>query len=55
MNWRELAAARGLDIPDEQIDRIAPALEALEAAFRPLLKPLEPQTEPAFVVPEERP
>src|SRR5439155_17350971 len=35
-NWKQMAEAAGLDIPD--MDRIAPALEGLEAAFRPLVK-----------------
>jgi hypothetical protein len=32
-DWKELAKARGLSIPDDQLDRIAPILEALEKSF----------------------
>jgi hypothetical protein len=47
-NWPALAAARGLDIPQEALERIAPSLEGLEAAFRPLLAKLPFTLEPAI-------
>jgi hypothetical protein len=47
-NWPALAAARGLDIPHEAVERIAPSLEALEQAFRPLLAKLPLTLEPAI-------
>jgi hypothetical protein len=40
-DWRAIAKARGIEI-----DSVEP-LEALEAAFRPLLKDLHPGVEPA--------
>ncbi|MGE5567873.1 MAG: hypothetical protein ACM3S5_02445 [Rhodospirillales bacterium] len=47
--WKLISAASRFDIPEEELDRIAPVLEALEAAFRPLAKNIPVETEPAFV------
>ncbi len=38
---------RRKDIPEEALERIAPALEALEAAFRPLAAAIPEDVEPA--------
>ncbi len=46
-HWKEAAKALESGIPDEQLDRIAPTLEALEAAFRPLVEAIPEDTEPA--------
>jgi hypothetical protein len=46
-DFRAIARARGLDIPEDQLDRIARPLELLEAAFRPLTTDLPPSLEPA--------
>ncbi len=51
-DWKTVAQARGLDIPDEALDGIAPALNALEAAFRPLVARLPCDVEPALVLSE---
>ncbi len=51
-----MAEAAGLAIPD--IERIAPALDGLEAAFRPLVKNIPHDVEPALIfraAPEETP
>lgn len=48
-DWKAIAAARGLGIPGEQLARIAPSLDALEAAFRPLSLSIPHLTEPALV------
>jgi hypothetical protein len=45
-NWSKMAEAAGLDIPD--IGRITPALDALEAAFRPLTKTIAHDAEAAL-------
>ena len=45
-NWKLMAEAAGLAIPD--IERIAPALDSLEAAFRPLVKTIPHDVEPAL-------
>ena len=46
-NWRAIAKASGLEVDPTQLNRIAEPLEALEAAFRPLVKDLAPGVEPA--------
>jgi len=46
-DWKTIAEARGLGIPAEQIERIAPALDSLEETFRPMVKDLPPELEPA--------
>lgn len=48
-DWTLLAKAAGLDIPDKDLDRIAPPLNALEDAFRPLVQNLTSDEEPAAV------
>ncbi len=45
--WKAIARARELGIPDESLDAIAPVLDALEAAFRPLAATLSEDIEPA--------
>jgi hypothetical protein len=42
-----MAEAGGLDIPD--IERIVPSLDALEAAFRSLVKAIPHDVEPALI------
>lgn len=49
-DFKALARARGLDIPEAELDRIVPTLEALEAAFRPLAADLPPSLEPATCI-----
>jgi len=46
-NWKKLAEATDLRIPDSDIDNIAPSLDTLEAAFRPLTKSIPDDVEPA--------
>ena len=46
-DFKAVARARGLDIPEAELDRIVPTLEKLEAAFRPLAADLPPSLEPA--------
>jgi len=35
-NWKDLAAALDPPIPPEDVDKIVPVLDAMEARFRPL-------------------
>jgi hypothetical protein len=51
-DWVQIARARGLDIPEEAVERAAPALAALEAAFRPLAAKLAHNVEPAITLSE---
>ena len=46
-NWKQMAEAAGLDIPD--MERITPALDGLEAAFRPLVKKIPHDVEPSLM------
>ena len=54
-NWKHIAEASNLNIPDADLERIRPSLEKLEVAFRPLVKTIPHETEPAvtFVIPPE--
>jgi len=45
--WKQIAEASGLDIP--HLERITPSLDALEAAFRPLVKKIPHDVEPAVI------
>jgi hypothetical protein len=51
-DWKALARARGLDIPAEAVESIAPGLQALEESFRPLLAKLSHTVEPAVILSE---
>jgi hypothetical protein len=54
-NWKLIAEANQLRIPTPDLERIAPALDALEAAFRPLVMTIPDDVEPAvsfYVFPE---
>jgi len=56
-NWNKIAEANDLRIPETDIERVAPALDILEAAFRPLTKDIPNDVEPAVsfrVLPEDR-
>jgi len=48
-DWKALARARDLGIPDAELDRILPPLENLEETFRPLVKGLTPDLEPCTI------
>lgn len=48
-DWRKIAEAYGLRIPDPAMGRIAEALDGLEAAFRPLARSVPHNVEPAVV------
>jgi hypothetical protein len=49
-NWKALVAARGLDISDEELDRIQPMLDKLESVFEPLTARIPFGTEPVIVL-----
>jgi hypothetical protein len=46
-NWKAIAQANGFEIPEPDLDRIAPALDALELAFRPAVTQLPDDALPA--------
>jgi hypothetical protein len=47
-DWRAIAQANGLDLSARELDRIGPPLDALEEAFRPLVRDLTPGMEPSL-------
>jgi hypothetical protein len=47
-DWRAIAQAYGLPLSARGLDRIAPPLDALEEAFRPLISDLTPDLEPCI-------
>ncbi|HXA52695.1 MAG TPA: hypothetical protein VNV86_20405 [Candidatus Acidoferrum sp.] len=47
MDWANLAKAQGLDLSEQETDRIAQALGALEQTFQPLTANLPADLEPA--------
>ncbi len=54
-NWKKIAEGSNVGIPEPDLDRITPALDALEDAFRPLTKEIPHDMEPAvafYVFPE---
>jgi hypothetical protein len=48
-DWKALARARSLDIPDADLDRIVSPLDKLEQSFRPLAANIPPDVEPAVM------
>ena len=48
-DWKAIAKAHGLDLSERDLDRIAPPLDALEDAFRPLVRDLTAGNEPVVV------
>jgi hypothetical protein len=46
-NWKTIAQSSDIKIPETDIDRLAPSLDALEAAFRPLVNTIPDDVEPA--------
>ncbi len=46
MDWKSIAQAQGLNVPERELDRIVGPLTKLEEAFRPLAKTLTPEMEP---------
>jgi hypothetical protein len=48
-DWKSLAKARQLNIPEPDLDRIAAPLDGLEQAFRPLAGTIPHETEPAVI------
>ena len=53
-DWNSIAKAAGLDIPAKDVSKIAQPLTALEEVFRPLVKNLTPEMEPAAIFRADR-
>ena len=54
-DWKKIASAYDLKIPEDEFERIAPALDSLEKSFRPLVQAIPQDLEPAltFGIPQE--
>jgi hypothetical protein len=54
-DWKKIASAYQFQIPESDFERISPALDSLEKAFRPLVESVPQDLGPAFVfrMPEE--
>ena len=48
-DWRGIARCTPSEIPAENVERIAPRLEALEEKLAPLFAKLTPEMEPAVL------
>lgn len=48
-NWKDVAAAVAPDIPQEQVERVAPLLDAMRAAFLKQTSRIELTTEPCYI------
>ena len=48
-DWKSIAKARQLNIPEPDLERIAQPLDGLEQAFRPLAGTIPHETEPAVI------
>jgi hypothetical protein len=51
-NWKAIASGNGLDLTDEDLAKIAPPLDALETAFRPLVAAIPHEIEPSVTLSE---
>lgn len=51
-NWKVIASGNGLNLTDEQIAKITPPLDALEAAFRPMVSQIPHEIEPSITLSE---
>lgn len=51
-NWKKIADGNNLGLSESDLERIAPALDALESTFRPLSRSIPDDVEPAvtFVI-----
>ena len=54
-DWKKIAEASELHIPEADFARITPALDTLEKSFRPLVASLPSTLEPTFIfdIPQE--
>lgn len=51
-DWKSIAIAQRLGIPEAQLDLIVPVLEALDASFRPLVATIPTNVEPSVILSE---
>jgi hypothetical protein len=53
IDWKTLASARGLQLSDAELDKLASAMDALQPAYQSLVANLTPDVEPATSFIEE--
>jgi hypothetical protein len=51
-NWKAIASGNGLNLTAEYLEKITPSLDALEAAFRPLIAGIPHEIEPSTTLSE---
>jgi len=51
-NWKAIASGNELNLTDEYLATITPPLDALEAAFRPLVAGIPHEIEPSVTLSE---
>jgi len=51
-NWKTIASGNDLGLPDDYLAKLTPTLDALEAAFRPLIAGIPHEIEPATTLSE---
>lgn len=51
-DWKSIASAKRIGIPDADLDGIATVLESLDASFRPLVVTIPRDVEPAVTLSE---
>ena len=54
-DWKKIASAYGIVIPDADFERITGPLDSLEKSFRPLVEEMPQDLNPAFLfaIPQE--
>jgi hypothetical protein len=52
-DWHSISKGADLNIPEDAVARIAPILDGLHAAFRPLLTKIPFNLDPAITLSEE--
>ena len=48
-DWRRIAQARGFNLPEPELARIAAVLDELDTVLAPLTREVQPETDPATV------
>ncbi|MGI8991280.1 MAG: hypothetical protein ACR2I2_17080 [Bryobacteraceae bacterium] len=51
-DWKSIAIAKRLGMPESDLDLIVPVLEALDASFRPLIATIPIDIEPSIILSE---
>lgn len=52
-DWKKIASGSHPAIPADQLEKIVPVLEQLEASFRPMIRTIRHEVEPAITLSEK--